>query len=105
MGGKSPAIVTKDTNLKGAAKRIVFGKFLNSGQTCIAPDYVVIDEKVKEEFLQHLKFYIEKFDYSFANGNYIQIINDRLTVNGHIKDPFAGWVHVSTNTDPGFHKI
>jgi len=77
MGGKSPAIVTKDTNLKGAAKRIVFGKFLNSGQTCIAPDYVVVDEKVKEEFLQYLKAYIEKFDYSFVNGNYVQIINER----------------------------
>lgn len=77
MGGKSPAIVTKDTNLKGAAKRIAFGKFLNSGQTCIAPDYVVVDEKVKEEFLQYLKDYIEKFDYRFVNGNYIQIINER----------------------------
>ena len=77
MGGKSPAIVTKNTNLKGAAKRIVFGKFLNSGQTCIAPDYVLVHESVKEEFLGYVKTYIEKFDYSFANGNYIQIIDDR----------------------------
>lgn len=77
LGGKSPAIVTKNTNLKIAAKRIVFGKFLNSGQTCIAPDYVVVDESVKGEFLEHLKTYISKFDYSTENGNYVQIINDQ----------------------------
>lgn len=76
MGGKSPAIVTKSTNIKAAAKRIVFGKFLNSGQTCIAPDYVLVDKAVQDEFLGYVKDYIRKFDYSFANGNYIQIINE-----------------------------
>jgi aldehyde dehydrogenase (NAD+) len=76
LGGKSPAIVTRDTNIKGAAKRIVFGKFLNSGQTCIAPDYVLVDKAVQDEFLRYVKDYIRQFDYSFANGNYIQIINE-----------------------------
>ncbi len=77
MGGKSPAIVTRDTNLKKAAKRIVFGKFLNSGQTCIAPDYVLVDAAVQQQFLAFVKAYIQQFDYSFANGNYVQIINEK----------------------------
>jgi len=57
LGGKSPVIVTKHANLKVAAKRIVWGKFINAGQTCIAPDYVYVHEEVKEQFLQHIKEY------------------------------------------------
>jgi aldehyde dehydrogenase (NAD+) len=60
LGGKSPAIVTKTANLEVAAKRIVYGKFINAGQTCIAPDYVYIDETSKEAFIKHLKDAIEK---------------------------------------------
>lgn len=55
LGGKSPTIVEASANLKDAAKRIAFGKFFNNGQTCIAPDYVLIDEKVKDVFLDELK--------------------------------------------------
>ena len=77
LGGKSPVIVTRSCNLKDSAKRIVWAKFLNSGQTCIAPDYVLVDEMVKNEFLLQLKDYIKKFDYSFDNNNYVQIINER----------------------------
>ncbi len=77
LGGKSPAIVTHDCNLKETAKRLVWAKFLNAGQTCIAPDYVLVDETVKDEFLLLLKEFIKKFDYSFANHNYVQIINER----------------------------
>lgn len=54
LGGKSPAIVTKDADVEIAARRIVFGKLLNSGQTCIAPDYVLVDEAVKERLVDHL---------------------------------------------------
>ena len=54
LGGKSPAIVAKDANLKMAAKRLVWGKFLNAGQTCIAPDYIWVDRLVQEEFLNLL---------------------------------------------------
>ena len=60
LGGKSPCIVHRSANLKLAAKRIVFGKFLNCGQTCVAPDYILCDEAVKEEFLTHLKAEIQK---------------------------------------------
>lgn len=76
LGGKSPAIVTKDCNINDAAKRIVWAKFVNSGQTCIAPDFVLVDEEVKEKFLVKVKEYVEKFKYSFENSNYIQIINE-----------------------------
>ena len=51
LGGKSPVFITKDANIKMAAKRIVWGKFLNAGQTCIAPDYVYIDTQVSDAFL------------------------------------------------------
>ena len=77
LGGKSPAIVTSNSNLKETAKRLVWAKFLNSGQTCIAPDYVVVDEIVKDELLLHLKEFIRKFNYSFENDNYVQIINEK----------------------------
>ena len=55
LGGKSPCIVHADAKLDIAVKRIVSGKFLNAGQTCIAPDYVMVHESVKEEFLSKLK--------------------------------------------------
>jgi aldehyde dehydrogenase (NAD+) len=77
LGGKSPAIVTGNCNLKDSAKRLVWAKFLNAGQTCIAPDYIVVDDAVKDEFLPHVTAYIKKFEYSFENSNYVQIINER----------------------------
>lgn len=55
LGGKSPAIVDETSNLALAAKRIVWGKFLNAGQTCVAPDYVYVQETVKDDFLALLK--------------------------------------------------
>jgi len=54
LGGKSPAIVFEDANLKMAAKRICWGKFLNAGQTCIAPDYLLVSTKIKDNFLELL---------------------------------------------------
>ena len=55
LGGKSPCIVDQTANLKIAAKRIAFGKFINAGQSCVAPDYVYVHKSVKEEFIQYLK--------------------------------------------------
>ena len=55
LGGKSPTIVDSSANLKDAAKRIAFGKFFNNGQTCIAPDYVLVEERIKELFVRELK--------------------------------------------------
>ena len=77
LGGKSPAIITEDCNLKMAVKRMVWAKFINAGQTCIAPDYVLVHKSVEKELLQLLKLEIEKEQFSIENGNYTQIINDR----------------------------
>lgn len=77
LGGKSPVIITSEANFEVAAKRIVWGKFLNSGQTCVAPDYILVDEKVKDSFLDSLKFYIQKFNYQPDSEHYTRIINDR----------------------------
>ena len=77
LGGKSPAIVTSSANFEVAAKRIVWGKFLNAGQTCVAPDYILVDEKVKDSFLDSLKSYIQKFNYQPGSEQYTRIINDR----------------------------
>ena len=77
LGGKSPTIVTEDANLKMAAKRIVWAKFLNAGQTCIAPDYILVADAVEQNFLELLKKEVEKANYAVENENYVQIITDR----------------------------
>ena len=61
LGGKSPCIVDKDTKIEYAAKRIVWGKYLNSGQTCVAPDYLMVHKDVKEELLNKMKEAIKEF--------------------------------------------
>lgn len=77
LGGKSPAIVAASSNLEVAAKRIVWGKFLNAGQTCVAPDYILVDERVKESLVTSLKKYIQKFSYKADSEQYTQIINEK----------------------------
>ena len=61
LGGKSPVIVHEDANLNDAAKSITWGKFLNLGQTCIAPDYLLVHEDIAERFIERMIHYIEKF--------------------------------------------
>ncbi|WPO93012.1 aldehyde dehydrogenase family protein [Chryseobacterium sp. HR92] len=77
LGGKSPAIVTKNANLEMAAKRIVWGKFLNAGQTCVAPDYLLVEETIQEQFLEMLRKYIKEFKYEPSSEQYTRIINQR----------------------------
>lgn len=61
LGGKSPCIVSKDVNLKLAARRIAWGKFLNAGQTCIAPDYLLVHKEVKEALITEIKSAVQRF--------------------------------------------
>jgi len=61
LGGKAPVIVHKDCSLEVAAKRITWGKFLNVGQSCIAPDYVMVHKDIKEKFVSLVKKSIEEF--------------------------------------------
>lgn len=82
LGGKSPAIVHASANLEESAKRIAFGKFLNNGQTCIAPDYLLVHESIEEKFVSFLKKQIEalfgesdKIDES--SPSYGRLVNSR----------------------------
>ncbi len=61
LGGKNPCVVAADARLGFAARRIAWGKFLNAGQTCISPDYVLIDNKIKDEFLERISEEIASF--------------------------------------------
>lgn len=85
LGGKSPCIVDKTCNLKLAAARIAFGKYLNCGQTCVAPDYLLIDRSVKEEFLKLFTQTVSEMygTNPLQNPDYGKIINrkhfDKLT--------------------------
>ncbi len=83
LGGKSPVIIAKSANLEIAVKRIAWGKFLNSGQTCIAPDYILVEESVKEKFIALLIERIKASNYIDGAPHFTRIINkrnfDRLT--------------------------
>jgi len=79
LGGKSPAIVDEDANLELAARRIVWGKFTNAGQTCVAPDYLLVHEKVKKDLLEKMKQAIHKSygEEPLKNPQYTKIISDK----------------------------
>ncbi|WP_302625707.1 aldehyde dehydrogenase [uncultured Eubacterium sp.] len=79
LGGKSPCIIDKTANLKLAAKRLAFGKYLNLGQTCVAPDYLLIEETVKEKFLNILIDTVKKMygENPLENQNYGKMINEK----------------------------
>ncbi|MBH1939511.1 aldehyde dehydrogenase [Mobilitalea sibirica] len=79
LGGKSPCIVDETANLELAAKRIVWGKYLNSGQTCVAPDYLLVHKSIKEELVSRMKKYITSFYGKEPHNNkeYPKIINEK----------------------------
>lgn len=79
LGGKSPCIVDASANIKLAAKRIVFGKYLNCGQTCVAPDYILCESSVKEEFLSEVikQIQLQYGEQPLKNNNYGRIINEK----------------------------
>jgi aldehyde dehydrogenase (NAD+) len=77
LGGKSPAFVTEKADLNIAAKRIVWGKFINAGQTCVAPDYLYVEENIKTKFLKVLIEEIKKRNYTDNVDHYCKIINER----------------------------
>ena len=79
LGGKSPCIVDKDCNLDFAARRIVWGKTINAGQTCVAPDYLMVHRDVKDELLQKMIYYVKKFygEDQQQSHCYCRIISDK----------------------------
>ncbi|HEY1970648.1 MAG TPA: aldehyde dehydrogenase family protein [Pseudonocardia sp.] len=99
LGGKSPVIVTKDADLEVAARRITWTKLLNSGQTCIAPDYVLVEESVRQQLLDLIVATLDKFREGDTGG--LPVVNarqfDRLA--GLLKEP-GGTVITGGGTDP-----
>ena len=79
LGGKSPCIVEESADIRLAARRIVFGKYLNCGQTCVAPDFILCHKSIQDKLLQELKLQVEKQFGSdpLADNDYGKIINQK----------------------------
>ncbi len=90
LGGKSPTIVDETANLKVAAQRIAFGKWLNNGQICIAPDYVLVHKSVADKFLDELKSTLKSFysEDASSTDSYNRIVNHKhyQRIEGYFKD-------------------
>jgi acyl-CoA reductase-like NAD-dependent aldehyde dehydrogenase len=79
LGGKSPCIVDADVNIEVAARRITWGKFFNAGQSCVAPDYLIVHKDIKEKFLKAIEKCINDFfgDKPINSPDYARIINQK----------------------------
>lgn len=90
LGGKSPCIVDKGADLKLAARRIAWGKTLNSGQTCIAPDYLLIHKSLEQSFIEEFKAAIESLhgNDTSKSRHYVRMVNDKAfeRVTNYLKD-------------------
>ena len=100
LGGKSPCIIDRTADIKRAAKRIAWGKTLNSGQTCIAPDYILIHKDVKDAFVEAFAKEVHSLhgEDIAADKHYVRMVNDRAfgRVTGYFKD---GKIIFGGNTD------
>ena len=74
---KNPAIFARDASINVGVKRMIWAKFVNSGQLCLAPDYVLVHRSIKDKVLERMVFEIKKHNYSVENGNFVRIINER----------------------------
>jgi aldehyde dehydrogenase (NAD+) len=90
LGGKSPVIVTEDAHIDLAARRLVWGKFINAGQTCVAPDFLYVHEKVKEALIIRMKTEISRAfgENPLVNPNYTRIVNEQhfARLSGFLND-------------------
>lgn len=79
LGGKSPCLIEESANIDLAAKRIIWGKYLNAGQTCVAPDYLLVPEKLQDQLIERLGFYLKTFygNDIKASADYPRIVNHR----------------------------
>lgn len=96
LGGKSPAIIDESADLNDAASKLIWGKFVNCGQTCIAPDYILVHESVKERLVMELKVCLQKYYDPAYQGienspDYARIIGPKHfnRLNAHLKDALA----------------
>lgn len=116
LGGKSPTFVLPDANLQRSAQRIVWAKFLNAGQTCVAPDYILIHESILAAFLNHLVTFIKKYyppgehrsqeDLQIINhrnfDRLIGLIDEEKTYFGGTHDRDQRWIEPTIMTDVNF---
>lgn len=90
LGGKSPCIIDKDADIRTAAKRVAWGKSLNAGQTCIAPDYLMLHKDIKDSFLSALKTEFKALlgDDPQKSGHFVRIVNDKAfeRIESYLKD-------------------
>ena len=106
LGGKSPTIIDESANIKVASERICFGKFTNAGQTCVAPDYLLVNRKVKDELISALKKTITEFygtniqdspDYGrIVNKKHYHRLNELLNIH-HPEITFGGQTDIDEN--------
>ncbi|MEO1123840.1 MAG: aldehyde dehydrogenase [Cyanobacteria bacterium J06635_15] len=99
LGGKSPCVVDADIDVSVTARRIAWGKFINAGQTCIAPDYLLVDAKIKSDFLAALKQTLGKFydDEPKASPDFARIVSDKHFQR--LADLITGDVVIGGETD------
>ena len=90
LGGKSPTIIDKSANIETAARRITWGKFMNNGQVCLAPDYVFVHKSIKTKFLKRVSHYLDLFYTSDASNerSYARMVNNKhhQRVSSYIQD-------------------
>ncbi|MCT4628970.1 aldehyde dehydrogenase family protein [Winogradskyella sp.] len=79
LGGKSPTVIDKTANIDKAAKRIVWGKFMNAGQICVSPDYILIDANIKDQFIENCKKWINQFytNQPKTSQSYARIVSEK----------------------------
>ncbi len=104
LGGKSPVIIDDSANLAVSARRIAWGKWLNAGQTCIAPDYVLISPACRDQFVDHLNRAFDEFENGTPardNADFCSVVNERHTERlGRLLTNHGGTVARGGNFDP-----
>ena len=112
LGGKSPALIAPDASLKRAADDIAYGKFLNAGQTCIAPDYVLVRRSDRDRFVELLRAAVERrYPGAVGNPDYTSIINDAqfARLSGYLREAERAGAAVeplsSGETDSAAHRL
>ncbi|HYL77092.1 MAG TPA: coniferyl aldehyde dehydrogenase, partial [Bryobacteraceae bacterium] len=104
LGGKSPAIIAPGANIERAAADIAYGKLLNAGQTCIAPDYVLVPEAIRERFIDALRKAVARY---YPDGQYTSIINEKhfARLRGYLDEARARGVEAVTLGAGGGRRI
>lgn len=102
LGGKNPCIVDDTADISIAAKRIAWGKFLNAGQTCVAPDYILVDKKIKAPLIAAIKDEVKKQfgEKPLVNKEYPKIINERHFVHLSTLCPYAEMDFITNKIAP-----